>query len=55
MSDNSCNGYMLSQCCGSTLKWGVICTNCLEHADTMCVNCDEIDKEECENNPDKKE
>jgi len=45
---NECNGYLLSACCGATLKWGDICTNCFEHADNQCEDCPQEDKDQCE-------
>ena len=44
--NNNCNNWALSECCGSSIKWGDICTSCLYHCDNECVNCD--DSEECE-------
>lgn len=51
MEKEGCSGYLLSACCNATIKWGDICTDCLEHCDNMCTDCDET---ECEENQEKK-
>lgn len=48
---NDCYGWALSQCCGASIKWTDICTACGEHCDTQCDNCDEQDKNSCDNAP----
>ena len=38
-----CDGWKESSCCNAPIKWGDICTECGEHCDIMCVDCDAVD------------
>ncbi len=36
----SCDGHEESECCGAIIINHDICSDCGEHADNKCVNCD---------------
>jgi hypothetical protein len=38
-----CDGYISSNCCGARIIFGDICTDCQEHCDCQCDDCDETD------------
>lgn len=38
-----CQGYVTSTCCSAGIIYGDLCTQCQEHTDCECVDCDEID------------
>ena len=44
---NTCEGYMLSACCGAPLICEDLCSECKEHTDCQCTGCDDADK--CDN------
>ncbi len=37
---DGCKDYNLSSCCNAPIKWSDICSECGEHCETMCEDCD---------------
>ena len=37
----TCDGPQMSECCGARIKWGDICSDCGEHTENQCSNCEE--------------
>ncbi len=40
----TCEGWKESNCCGAKLEFTDICSDCKEHADTSCSDCEDFDK-----------
>ena len=37
---SACDGWEESECCGALIKRGGICSDCGEHCDNKCENCE---------------
>ena len=37
---SACDGWEESECCGALIKKGGICSDCGEHCDNKCENCE---------------
>lgn len=40
--NDGCDGYELSNCCGSKIVNTDFCSCCWEHCETQCYDCDDI-------------
>lgn len=49
LRDNTekCEGYKTSNCCCASITFSDICSECGEHCDTLCADCEDpcIDQE----------
>jgi hypothetical protein len=40
---DECEGYHLSSCCGAVIINHDLCGSCLEHCDSQCSDCTDIE------------
>ena len=47
----TCEGWKMSNCCGAKIEFADVCSECKEHADTSCSDCEIYNECNNENKP----